>query len=198
MQDDLEDWAERVERSPADDGLRAVFLDWLLEHGFTELAEWARLSERDGPDGAERARLRDVATRIPARLRARLARVPVEDCRPAVPLSFECPKRWEGMQPTDVPTVRHCQACEKPVYWVDTVDEAVQHARLGHCVAVAPGLERPAPAPAPPWPRDIAYPPGTVAARPPIDWDRSPQRPPQPVPEPEPPKPSWWRRLFGW
>ncbi|MEZ4322560.1 MAG: hypothetical protein R3F61_34150 [Myxococcota bacterium] len=203
MADDLSRWARRVAEAPDDASVRSVFRDWLLEQGHTAEADWMGLEQRHhdvGLNPSDLLRFRDLSDAIDAAWKAEIARAPVEDCTPAVPLAFECPRRWEAMALTDDPLVRACSACERSVYWVDDRDQAIEHARLGHCVAIVPGLQRPpAPGAARPWPPDVRYPPGTVMAPPPhLEPTDRPHRPSPPDdPGPEPPKRPWWRRWFG-
>jgi hypothetical protein len=62
----------------------------------------------------------------------------VEGCEPRDHhrFVFKCPRRWSALALTDDPRVRHCDACSKPVYFSANVDEAMDHARRGECVAV--------------------------------------------------------------
>ena len=48
---------------------------------------------------------------------------------------FVCPRRWEGLTPTDEPTVRHCGQCDRQVYFCSTDAETIAHARVGNCIA---------------------------------------------------------------
>lgn len=58
---------------------------------------------------------------------------PIRNC----PVQFRepCPKTWESLQPTGNPTVRHCEACQKPVHLCTTDAAIMEHARKGDCVA---------------------------------------------------------------
>jgi hypothetical protein len=64
----------------------------------------------------------------------------VENCDKV--FAFKCPKQWEKLTGTDDPTVRHCDACQKQVYYCNTMREAYDHAQKGDCVAVAEGVAR--------------------------------------------------------
>jgi hypothetical protein len=46
-----------------------------------------------------------------------------------------CPQRWEALTPTEEPGVRHCGRCDQRVYICSSDEEAVTHARAGHCIA---------------------------------------------------------------
>lgn len=49
---------------------------------------------------------------------------------------FLCSKKWNDLNPTDLPNVRHCGVCSENVYWSDNPEEFVANAKLGRCVAV--------------------------------------------------------------
>ncbi|MBA4189565.1 MAG: hypothetical protein C0467_16390 [Planctomycetaceae bacterium] len=51
--------------------------------------------------------------------------------------AFKCPKKWEQLKGTDDPRVRHCNTCEKKVYYCLTDREARMRAERGLCVALA-------------------------------------------------------------
>lgn len=57
-----------------------------------------------------------------------------------VRFSFVCDKRWETLNPSDVPNVRHCSICNERVHQCSTVQDAESHARAGHCIAVPNSL----------------------------------------------------------
>jgi hypothetical protein len=49
---------------------------------------------------------------------------------------FICTKKWDGLNPTDVTNVRHCDVCSENVYFSSTPEEFVSNSKLGRCVAV--------------------------------------------------------------
>ncbi len=51
-----------------------------------------------------------------------------------ITLQFECAKGWEQLASTDGEH-RFCDECHQNVYWVETEEEASEHARKGHCIA---------------------------------------------------------------
>ena len=53
-----------------------------------------------------------------------------------VKFAYECPKQWLSLKTTDRSDVRFCETCSKEVYFCKTGDEASDHAKLGHCVAI--------------------------------------------------------------
>ncbi|HVE40804.1 MAG TPA: hypothetical protein VNM14_13000 [Planctomycetota bacterium] len=49
--------------------------------------------------------------------------------------SYDCPKDWEKLQPTDAASIRSCSFCRKNVHLTTTVEEAIALARKGTFVA---------------------------------------------------------------
>jgi hypothetical protein len=58
----------------------------------------------------------------------------IENCNWEV--AVHCPRRWESLQPTRDPMVRHCFTCLKSVYRCDSEEELRQHVVEGKCVAL--------------------------------------------------------------
>jgi hypothetical protein len=48
---------------------------------------------------------------------------------------FRCSRLWEDLAATDRAEVRHCGHCEGDVYFCQTDEETLAHARAGHCIA---------------------------------------------------------------
>jgi len=71
----------------------------------------------------------------------------IQNCEPR--FLFRCPKRWDSLRPTQHPGVRHCGACDRPVYLGATVEQALTHARQGRCVALLAPLTLPTLDPSP-------------------------------------------------
>ena len=63
----------------------------------------------------------------------------IEDC----PLEFrlECPRKWLELYPTARPDVRFCASCDRDIYLCKDENEAIEHARLGRCIAVFRAVE---------------------------------------------------------
>ncbi len=57
----------------------------------------------------------------------------VEYC---VEFGYECPQRWDTLQSTDDPAVRHCSGCRQNVYYCESVEEAHRRADVNECVAI--------------------------------------------------------------
>lgn len=137
-----------------DEASRLVYADWLEGTGDAARAELLRLQHAldalspDAP-GFERAtdRLRELAAGLDPAWRARIARRPIEGC-PA--FDFSCPKLWSELAPTARDGVRHCGACDQPVYYCASVEEAREHAARGACVALDVTSAR--------WSNDLAEP----------------------------------------
>ncbi len=51
-----------------------------------------------------------------------------------------CPLTWERLRPTDSPSIRHCETCERNVYEIRTPEAFVQRAKSRDCVAIHPSL----------------------------------------------------------
>ncbi len=49
---------------------------------------------------------------------------------------FQCDQVWESMTPTSNDGIKHCSQCNKDVFQCTSLEEVVNHARLGHCVAI--------------------------------------------------------------
>ncbi|MEY2907210.1 MAG: hypothetical protein RLZZ408_1681 [Verrucomicrobiota bacterium] len=64
---------------------------------------------------------------------------PIANCK--VEFTFQCPKQWENLLPTDNVDIRFCSVCRRNVYLCDTLEEVHGHAALGDCIAIAqPGV----------------------------------------------------------
>ncbi|MCY1082508.1 hypothetical protein [Archangium lansingense] len=70
-----------------------------------------------------------------------MAEKPIQNCH--VRFQFKCPMQWDALQETAEAGVRWCGSCHKRVYLSQSTQEAAQHARAGHCVAVPVGLVSP-------------------------------------------------------
>lgn len=57
--------------------------------------------------------------------------IPIQKCGRL--LRFRCPKQWEELTPTKVPTLRFCSVCQKNVYFCETLEDLKKNA--GRCVA---------------------------------------------------------------
>ncbi len=128
---------------PADTALRLVYADWLEERGDAESmrrAEFLRVEcEMDGlptnhPKRAQRqTRLRELRAKIDDEWWQQLDWAPVDYC---VKFEYQCPQRWDSLQPTDDPAVRHCPECRQKVYYCRSAREVERRADSGECVAI--------------------------------------------------------------
>ena len=57
-----------------------------------------------------------------------------------VRFTYQCPKYWQKLQKTESDSIRFCDACQENVYYCTDKKEAEQHARKGHCIAIASEL----------------------------------------------------------
>ncbi len=51
---------------------------------------------------------------------------------------FKCTANWDEMKPTSEQTVRHCDQCQKNVYFITKPEELIEAINLKRCVAIAP------------------------------------------------------------
>jgi uncharacterized protein (TIGR02996 family) len=163
---DENDFLRALLVSPADDTLRMIYADWLDERGDDESkakAQFLRVTvrlmgpiTRVGWRHARRMELHELALELPGEWLAVVSRLRVENCancleaarkadvdelaRHGILFNLVCDKRWDELTATDHPTVRHCDACQKSVYFCDNVEAARKHVRQGHCVAVSLGV----------------------------------------------------------
>ena len=61
---------------------------------------------------------------------------PIRNC--GIRFTFRCPKKWEHLDLTRDPAVRHCSARDQRVYLCRTEEETRPHAKARHCVAWVP------------------------------------------------------------
>jgi uncharacterized protein (TIGR02996 family) len=158
---------EAILEHPGDDASRLVYADWLEERGDpTSIAkaqflrtteEWAKLPRIRGTGRGRRKplrqRLQQLTSGLDTRWLAAVSRLPLENCprgreqrqhlRASSPrFDYVCPLRWDDLTTTDNRTVRNCETCQQHVYYCDTITEAREHARNGHCVAIDLGVIR--------------------------------------------------------
>jgi uncharacterized protein (TIGR02996 family) len=127
--------------NPAELTAWLVYADWLDEHNNPLHAEFLRLEVRRSQLSntevdwyTAEERLKELRAAINPHWVAVFDRPKIENCDAA--FRFRCPKQWENLKVTGDPAVRHCDACEKKVFFCRTLPEAQDHARRGNCVAV--------------------------------------------------------------
>jgi uncharacterized protein (TIGR02996 family) len=126
--------------NPGDESCRLVFADWLEERGdwrseFLRLdCALRRMTGGEADYEQMQARWWDLRGDLDPTWRAVLGRYDIENC--GLRFRFRCPQRWDRLKPTELPLVRHCDRCREQVFYCGTIEEAREHARLGHCVAV--------------------------------------------------------------
>ncbi len=52
------------------------------------------------------------------------------------PFAYRCDKRWENLTTTENPRIRHCDACELPVYLCRTREELTRAIFARQCIAL--------------------------------------------------------------
>lgn len=129
-----------------DEPSRAIYADWLEERGEHARAGYlrmelvtAKLALTDPRFEGCTRQLRELAQHIDPDWRARVARPVIERCPQ---FAFRCPQRWDALALTDREDIRRCGSCAKDVHYFETVDDAREAARAGHCVAIDLGSER--------------------------------------------------------
>ena len=61
----------------------------------------------------------------------------IENCSWSI--ENQCPQLWFNLEPTKDSDIRYCGCCSQHVYYCKSQDSVVQHASMGHCVAVYNG-----------------------------------------------------------
>ena len=164
--EDVSDGVERqlldeIRQRPGDPSPRAVYADWLEQHGRLARAEFLRQQLAVGearnandPDFVlAAARLAALAPEVGDGWRARVAMSFIERCPKAprsswddspAPLGLElvCPMRWDKLAPTDREGVRSCSGCNREVIYCTTIEQARTVAQEGGCIAVDIGKQR--------------------------------------------------------
>jgi uncharacterized protein (TIGR02996 family) len=157
------DFLKMLLADPADDTTRLVYGDWLEEQGDSvsaAKAEFLRLTVRLAqPAGTNRERkraekrLQELAKGLSTDWLAVVSRLPIENCHEKrteaesrgvawVRFDYLCEPRWENLQATASRAVRFCDACQQNVQYCDTITQAREHAKNGHCIAVDLGVIR--------------------------------------------------------
>jgi uncharacterized protein (TIGR02996 family) len=146
LSDEDKAFVRAILNSPADLTGWLSYADWLDERDDPR-AEFIRLEVRRGqlrrrdPEWGEvEPRLQELRTSLDPDWVAIFDRPKIENCDEA--FRFKCPKKWEQLTGTDYPAVRHCETCDKKVYYCATLRDAQNHAYQGDCVAVQLGVLR--------------------------------------------------------
>ena len=141
LTDDDRAFIRAILADPSDDAPRLVYADWLDERGDVrgpflrlELVLAGLLNPPAADDAI--AELRTLARAIDPKWIALVDRPRIENCnRPH--FRYQCPKKWEQLEPTDDDAVRFCVTCQQRVYFCSSMQEATQPARRDDCVAIA-------------------------------------------------------------
>jgi hypothetical protein len=108
-----------------------------------QLAELSRQLRRQVP-----ARLQQLAATCDPNWLAVVTDTDVEGCGKStgggrsLRFDFLCDQAWADMEPTGDKDVRHCETCNKDVYFCDNLADAREHSQEGHCIAVDLGITR--------------------------------------------------------
>jgi len=153
---------DAIRQRPDDPETRAVYADWLEEHGHARRAEFLRLqlaagaatSAADPAFARASARLAELAPQVGDGWRVRVAMSFIEPdtcpskdpaaegSGPAVGLELVCPMRWDMLEPTDREGARLCRACNTEVTYCTTIEQAATAAQAGRCIAIDLGTRR--------------------------------------------------------
>jgi len=143
-----------------DDASRLVYADWLEERGQISRAEFLRVQQQLIGMSADDLRfrglsegLRELAATIDIQWRREVARPAIESCG----FDLRCPKDWGALAPTPRSHVKHCDSCNKDVFYCIDVSEARQHASRGACVVLDVASAR--------WQHDLEPPFGSIACK---------------------------------
>lgn len=134
---------------PADDAPRLIYADWLDENDIDKEAKrsrFLRLTVKIAAmqTGHRRSLIetqrRSLSSKLPTEWLALVGNYSVEACDAL--FAFKCPKQWASLGSTSDVRIRSCEACNKNVHFCDTVGEAREHARAGHCIALRIDVRR--------------------------------------------------------
>ncbi|MDY3558063.1 TIGR02996 domain-containing protein [Gemmata sp. JC673] len=186
LSDEDKQFLRAILAEPAELTAWLAYADWLDEHEERDRSEFLRLEVRFVARSTSQTERHRIATRLET-LRPTLDpnwvaifdRPPIENCDKV--FEFPCPKKWEQLQGTDDPNVRHCGSCGEDVYYSQSLTEARTHAQMGRCVAVATGVDR--------FPGDLDH------VRPPerVFVGMIRRHVPEPGSQPDEPKRPWWK-----
>jgi uncharacterized protein (TIGR02996 family) len=130
-------------------GGREVYADWLDDRGLADEAAFVRTQDQLAAVRRKGDRValhvlgnlaRGSASQLDVLWRRRVGRPTIERC--AAEFEFRCPKDWGELEQTGNPNMRFCGACDKPVYYAASIDEARDHAANRECVALDLGAAR--------------------------------------------------------
>ena len=113
-----------------------------LRRRLSELLTGPRTTEQrlPGPVKAQLQSLRERMTELREECEspwlAAVSRSGVSCCEKTADFRFECPLKWTDLTPTADPYVKHCAACESPVYFEIDLSMAQERASEGKCVCV--------------------------------------------------------------
>lgn len=141
---------DAIDAAPMDDDTRAVYADWLEEHGRHDEAEFLRAQIEVKGMAPQHPRFEALSKRITtlgptmsSSWRRAVARPLIERCDASerqdsngVRFELQCPQRWDQLQSTGSPSRRHCDVCNRDVHYASNIVAARRLAMAGHCVAV--------------------------------------------------------------
>lgn len=133
-----------IRKQPDNATSRLVYADWLEEQGdpislmkarYLRLDhEFATRPDQDREGDTVVRDLRVLSGLLETQWKQDVGRFLVENCD--IKWEFQCPKSWDKMTPTEDDKVRHCDACNKKVYYCGDLESLRLLVILGHCVAI--------------------------------------------------------------
>jgi len=130
---------------PEDRNTWLVYADWLDDRSdpraeFLRLAvERSLLAEDDPTRPAVETRLNELRTELDPHWMMMFDRARIWACpRAGWTAPRVCPsRRWNDLAATDVPDIRLCHECARPVFYCHTFEEALQYESCGQCSALS-------------------------------------------------------------
>jgi uncharacterized protein (TIGR02996 family) len=146
-----EAFLREIAANPQDNTARFVYADWLDEQGdprgeyLRVHCELSTLPPSDERFQVLLTRERELQAEFDPSWLRKVGQPRIENCDVATGLlrfDSECPKAWNELTSAGNPDIRHCAACQQPVYFCSSIDEARFFAGLGFCIAVENALIR--------------------------------------------------------
>ena len=117
-----DDFIAALQANPADDGIRAVYADWLESEGYRKTAHYIRAELAGRVDVDTNETLGTAMTITQPAWRALIRRGPIGPC-PA----GDCVRYWHLLEPTRDVFERRCTKCQQTVRYCSSRDEVMKH-----------------------------------------------------------------------
>ncbi len=73
---------------------------------------------------------------MPRKNNRRASKSPIKNCPFPFKFAYECPEKWESLEPTDDPKIRYCHVCRHSVRMINTETEYNAAYGKNECVAL--------------------------------------------------------------